>query len=769
MVAGLLEGLNAQQRAAVTAGEGPVLVLAGPGSGKTRVLTHRIAYLIGEMGIYPDSIMAVTFTNKAAGEMRTRVQNLLAGSLHGLQIGTFHAICARLLRREWQKTPYGADYVIFDTDDQVTAVTQALNELNVDLKKWPPRRVLNAISTAKNELIEPGRYVAVDYFGEIVARVYQRYQAVLLDNNAMDFDDLLMQMVLLLRENPEVCAKYQRLYPFILVDEFQDTNTAQYELVQIMGKPQDNVFVVGDEDQGIYAFRGADFRNVLRFRQDYPSAQVILLEQNYRSTQVVLDVARAIIDKNTQRTPKALFTEREGGALVNVNEAYNEKYEAEFIAGEIDRLRRDRYDFRDFAIMYRTNAQSRAIEETCIREGIPYRLVGGVGFYKRREIRDLLAYLRVINNPSDKVSFARIINVPKRGIGQKSLQEFQAWAAQEDLDYAEALTRLVIGAESPLSGRTRNLFMDFGQMLAGWRRLAEAGELLELFDDIVARIGYTLYLHEISDTEEQAIDRAENVRELRGLVAQAQESTISLADFLAEQSLVADVDELKDNENSVTLLTLHSAKGLEYPVVFITGLEEGLMPHVRAFDDPDGMGEERRLMYVGITRARDLLYLSYAFRRTVFGSSMANTPSRFLADIPGSLTEGMSPIVAQQASRQSFLRETTWDPNPRSEQRYESRLNRDLRRFGPPGGGSAEGKRAGNERLRSKIIPFKREQSPAAYRTGQRVLHPKYGSGTVIECKPSGDDEEITVAFEDKKVGIKRLLASFANLRLVDG
>jgi DNA helicase-2/ATP-dependent DNA helicase PcrA len=748
MVTGLLDGLNEAQRAAVTVGAGPVLVLAGPGSGKTRVLTHRIAYLISNMGVYPDNIMAVTFTNKAAGEMRSRVQNILQGNLHGLQIGTFHAICARLLRREWKHTPYSADYVIFDTDDQVTAINQACSELNIDVKKWNPRRVLYAISNAKNELIEAKEFVATDYFGEIVVRAYQRYQAILLDNNAMDFDDLLMNMVILLQDNPEVAFKYQRHFEFVLVDEFQDTNTAQYKLVRLLGLPQNNVFVVGDEDQSIYAFRGADYRNVLQFRKDYPEAQVILLEQNYRSTQIVLDAARAVIDKNTHRTPKALFTEREGGAQITVEESYNENDEAKFVIDTIDELRRKRkYEFKDFAVMYRTNAQSRALEEICIREGVPYRLIGGVGFYKRREVRDLLAYLRLVNNPNDKVSFARIINVPKRGVGQKSLQDFQYWTAQNELSYDAALDVLIRSEQAPLSGRTAKPFIEFAKQLKRWREIAVTGDLIELFDSIMADIGYTKHLHEISDNEEQFIERGENLRELRGLVAKAGSEEVSLADWLADQSLVADVDELTGDEDKITLLTLHAAKGLEFPVVFIVGLEEGLMPHMRSFDDPDGMAEERRLMYVGITRAKDYVYLTYAFRRNMWGSSATNAPSRFLSDIPGELTAGVPPKINQQTQRLSFQKQTTWESS--------SRLQRDLQ--------AAKGE--GNSKLRDKIIPF---GPPLQYKSGQRVHHAKYGRGMIVASKRSGEDEEVTIAFENKQHGIKTLYASFANLSVLE-
>jgi len=738
----LLDGLNPQQRAAVSAGTGPVLVLAGPGSGKTRVLTHRIAYLIGEMKVPPSAIVAVTFTNKAAGEMRNRVENIMGGKLRGLQIGTFHSICARLLRREGDNTPYGSDYVIYDTDDQVTAVSQALSELNIDPKKYTPRRVLGAISTAKNELITPEEFRGLDYFGEIVQRAYKRYQAILLDNNAMDFDDLLMQMVMTLRENDVIKEKYQRIFEFVLVDEFQDTNTAQYELVRILSTPQDNVFVVGDEDQGIYAFRGADYRNVQRFRKDYPASQVILLEQNYRSTQMVLDAARAIIDKNPNRTPKALFTDREGGEKITVYEAYNEEFEARYIVDKIDELcRKLKINYSDFAVMYRTNAQSQALEATCVREGIPYTLIGGVGFYKRREIKDLLAYLRVINNGNDKIGFARIINIPRRGIGEKSLAEFQRWAT-ECASNDDALEKLMRDEPTPLNGRTARLFADFALRLQVWRELAQTGQLIQMFDRLIADLGYHLHLREISDTEEEAIDREDNVDRLRALVAQADTELISLSEFLADQSLVADVDALAEGSEAVTLLTLHAAKGLEYPVVFIAGVEEGLMPHMRSFDDPEGMAEERRLMYVGVTRAEDRLFLTYAFKRTVYGSTNANVPSRFLADIPPGITEGISARVSAAGNQQSFRDQTRWDaPRPAP---------------------------AASTSIPGRVIQFPGRDKPREvpkpnlkFKTGDRVKHAKFGEGVVLGSVKRDDDEEVTVVFDDKKVGMKKMYASY--------
>ncbi len=734
----LLDVLNPQQRAAVTASTGPVLVLAGPGSGKTRVLTHRIAYMI-ENGIPERHIVAVTFTNKAAAEMRARAEKLLGLPLSA-QLGTFHAICARWLRIEAAQTLFARDYIIYDTDDQLAVVKSILSDLNVDSKRFRPGGILGAISAAKNELITPEDFVGSDYFGEIVSRVYPEYQRRLLNSNARDFDDLLTHMVLLLRDNAEVREKYQTRFEHIMVDEFQDTNQVQYELVRLLAAPQNNVFVVGDEDQGIYAFRGADYRNVMQFRRDYPDARVILLEQNYRSTQIILDAARAVIDLNKQRTPKALFTDREGGELVSLYEAYSEGEEGDYVVQTITRLmKKQRYSYRDFAVMYRTNAQSRALEDAFIKHGITYKLIGGVGFYKRREVRDLIAYLRVINNPNESVSFERVINTPGRGIGKKSLEAFSQWAFTNNLTTAEALDAILRGTPTTLSGRAAKSFADFAGLIADLQTLAAHNDLTVVFDELVARIGYNLYAQEISDTPEQGEERVENIAALRGLISDKKD--LELNDFLVDTALVSEIDTLDPEKDGVTLLTLHSAKGLEFPVVFITGLEDGLLPHSRSFSEPDAMEEERRLLYVGLTRAKDSLFLTYCFRRSLYGESIPGIPSRFLADIPVELTEGVSGRVQALHDRAGYQASISWDRAPSA-----------------PSSGSS-----------GKIISFEqavRKQRETRYHAGQRVYHSKFGEGTVIDARPDGQDEEVQVRFQ--KYGMKLLAANYANLIVLD-
>lgn len=759
MTPDLLSGLNEQQYAAVTAGTGPVLVLAGPGSGKTRVLTRRVAFLVREMGVKPWEIMAVTFTNKAAGEMRHRVRRMLDDDIRGLQIGTFHSTCARLLRIEHEATPYRQDYVIYDSDDQTSLIGQVLEAENIDKKKFSPRAVLGSISKAKNELILPHEYEGDGYWGEVVRRCYVRYQDTLLNSNAMDFDDLLVQMVLLLRDNPFIREKYGERFPFLLVDEFQDTNMAQFELVKLVGQPQNNIFVVGDEDQSIYAFRGADYRNVLRFQDEYPNAQVILLEQNYRSTQTVLNVARAVIDHNQNRTPKALFTDRGDGTPIVVHEAFDEEAEAEFIVESIERMRRVGYRYADCAIMYRTNALSRPLEAAFRKHSVPYTLVGGVGFYGRREVRDMLAYLRVVVNPDDRVSFERVINTPRRGIGNKSLESFLSWALQDGGSIAGGLERLMKGDARGLSKRVAALFTEFAAQLDQWQRRAQPGQLATLFDQIQIDIDYTEYLYnKISDSDAEAKERSFNVQELRVLLVAADEDEIPLSEFIVEQALMTDVDTQREDEDAdqVTLLTLHAAKGLEFPVVFITGVEEELLPHRMSFEEEEGIEEERRLFYVGITRARDHLVLTHTFRRSFYGGyGEERMASGFLRDIP---TEYIDDSSSTTASDSWYREENEYQNMTRWPQVGGlDRLRRDLARKS-----GQEPQKPKNEKVRGKIIPFPgTQETKTQFSTGMQVKHAIFGSGTVIESKLDAGVELVTVAFQNKKHGIKELDADF--------
>ncbi len=752
----ILDNLNRQQQIAVEAGNGPVLVLAGPGSGKTRVLTHRIAYLVQAIGVAPWHILAVTFTNKAAREMGQRVETLLGGRPSGLTMGTFHATCVRILRRESEVLfGYGRDFVIFDTDDQRQVAKQVVRDLDLDEKKFKPNRMLSGISAAKNELITPELYAAEDYLSEIIRRVYMRYQEILVANNAMDFDDLLMNTVLLFDERPDVLARYQEKYEHVLVDEFQDTNTAQYAMLRRLVPGHGNIFAVGDADQSIYKWRGADFRNINRFREHYPGAELILLEQNYRSTQVILDAAKAIIRRNRDRVDKELFTERQGGAPIIVREAYNDTEEAELVVSTIESLMLDGVEPGGCAVMYRTNAQSRVLEEAFIRSGLNYRLVGATRFYGRREIKDLVAYLRLVYNPADAVSFSRAINTPPRGIGKKTQETLAAWADRLGLAPGEALLRLLDpDTQHPFSSRAYNALGAFAERLRDWMVLQEQIGVGDLLDTILEAINYRAY---IDDGTEEGQDRWANIMELR-TVARDFDDT-DLGSFLEQVALVSDVDDLEEDPNAPTLLTLHAAKGLEFPVVFIVGLEDGLLPHSRALEDGEELAEERRLFYVGLTRAKDQVILSHAFRRMTYGGVEVSVPSRFLHDLPAGLVEGGS---SRQRRQETTRRASSWQWTPPA----------------PAAGRSANRERGPSRTSSGKPLPEPNPWSeraaankPAAYgeqryRSGQKVSHRKFGGGIVIESKLTGNDEEVVVAF--KEAGIKKLIASIAKLELRD-
>jgi DNA helicase II / ATP-dependent DNA helicase PcrA len=753
----ILSSLNSAQQQAVQNTEGPMLCLAGPGSGKTRVLTNRVAYLIRERHIPAYNILAVTFTNKAAREMRERLVQLIGeANVQNLTIGTFHATCARFLRVNGERVGLERGFAIYDDDDQERLVKQILVELNLDDKKYRPGAILGAISKAKNELVEPEKYAPPSYWHEAVKRVYARFQQLLAQNNAVDFDDLIMTTVRLLRENGDVLERFQNRYRYLHVDEFQDTNIAQYELVKLLADKYQNLFCVGDEDQSIYLFRGADYRNVLRFREDFPNSQVVLLEQNYRSTQTILDAAQAVIKKNQSRHKKELWTENPRGIPITHIETFDSDEEAQFVVGEVARLMRGEFQPRDIAIFYRTNAQSRAIEDAFVRRGLPYQLIGSVRFYQRREVKDLLAYLRLIANPDDSVAFSRVLNVPTRGIGKTTMDNLAQLARKLNVSQYAVLGMLKASTEknpSPVDtafdARAKRALLVFINLLDALRDARAEKTLPDLVEMILQKISYDEY---IRDGTEEGEDRWGNVQELRRAVKKYAEVPIenALVQYLEEVALVSDLDSLSDNANSPTLMTLHSAKGLEFKVVFIVGLEEGVFPHSRSFEDPAQMEEERRLCYVGITRARERLYLVNAFRRTMYGNSEASEPSRFLADIPRSL---MSEQAKRQTSGYVY-------PSSNSNSRLSNSSSRRSR--GVDDYDSDEDSKP--SRVSRPVSPPARPSSGVAhFKAGDKVEHATFGEGVVVDSKSLGNDEEVQVAFVGK--GVKRLIASMAGLK----
>jgi|CXWL01.1.fsa_nt_gi DNA helicase-2/ATP-dependent DNA helicase PcrA len=738
----IIEGLNPPQREAVTTIAGPLLILAGPGSGKTRVIAHRIAYLVDVIGVAPWRILSVTFTNKAAKEMRSRVAAHLEEAAADLMLGTFHSICARLLRTEADRIGLNRSFNIFDDSDQMSLMKRACEYSNVDTKRFKERAILSAISHAKSELVSPETYArgARDYFGEVVARVYARYQELLVENGALDFDDLIVRAVEMLQNNAEVREKYQERFLHVLVDEFQDTNIAQYQLARLFAAKHPNICVVGDPDQSIYSWRSADIRNILNFERDYPDAKTVLLEQNYRSTQNILDAAHAVISGNKQRKEKSLWTSAGEGEPIVAYEAYDEAEEADFVANEITSLVEDeRRSYSEFAVMYRTNAHSRALEEALIRAKVPYALVGGTRFYERREVKDILGYLRLIQNPHDAVSFARVVNVPGRGIGAKTLSELERWARERGVPAFTAL-QLVAEQESavrpsvverhPIGAKQTKTLIEFQQMIAELQDVAEKNNMTTLLDGVLERTGYRKHLFaEFEESEGE--ERWENIGELRNVASEYDGLSAGhgLVAFLEDVALISDADTTPDNDDPgsgrVTLITLHSAKGLEYPIVFMIAMEEGVLPHIRSFDDQAQMEEERRLCYVGMTRAKQRLYLVRAFKRYNMGSSSHNPPSRFFKDVPQVLISQRSAVRSQ------------YEAVERGPSRYREGLARKDDR--PP-------------------VP-----EELVFAGGERVRHPRFGEGIVVSSQKVKDDQEVSVAFKGE-VGMKKLMLSFAPL-----
>jgi DNA helicase II / ATP-dependent DNA helicase PcrA len=727
----ILSQLNPAQKEAVVATQGPVLILAGPGSGKTRVITHRVAYLIKVCGISPHNILAVTFTNKAAREMSERLQNLVGQAVNNLTMGTFHAICSRILRIDGQVAGIDPGFIIYDEDDQLNLIKQALQEFKLDPKQNVPRAILSSISASKSRLQTPQYYASASrsYFDEVVGRVYERYQKLLEDSHALDFDDLLMRTVTIFRSHPEVLKKYQERYVHVLVDEFQDTNLTQYELVKLISGKYRNICVVGDPDQSIYSWRQADVRNILNFEKDFPEARVVMLEQNYRSTRSILETATHVIKANLHRKEKTLWTENEQGELANVVETYTEQEEAQYVVKEIDRLvNSGEVKYGDCAVMFRTNAQSRVLEEGFVRYGLPYKLVAGTRFYERKEIKDIVAYLRLIQNPLDTVSLMRIINVPVRGIGQTSLDQLTAWASQRGISVFAALLKLAKpepeAAPAPFNSRIAKMLINFAHLLQDLIEQHQSLGLVEFYDLLLNRSGYREYLM----NEENGDERLDNVMELRTVAEQYQDypHAEALSLFLESVALVSDVDDLEENPNKVTLITLHQAKGLEFNVVFIVGVEEGLLPHFRSLDDPSQMEEERRLCYVGITRARQRIYLVHSFRRSLMGRSTVNEPSRFIKDIPKNLIAGNDIWKAEQTTLGSGFSTSKYGPPPQPSVPQGPRLD---------------------------------------LKAGDKVRHGIFGEGIVVSAGSKGSDIEVVVAFSG--VGVKKLLLSFAKLEKI--
>ncbi len=714
----LLTDLNEPQQRAVLATEGPVLMLAGAGSGKTKALTHRIAYLVAEKHVPPANILAVTFTNKAAGEMRERVLRLLGRRPDDRQylpyIGTFHSICVRILRRDYQEVGLTSSFTIFDAGDSQSAIKQAMRTAGIDEKQFTPNLIGNLISSAKNELIGPSDYskYAKGPAQEVAAQVYPLYQRTLTQANAIDFDDIIMKTVLLLR-NKATLQRWQEQFCYVMIDEYQDTNQAQYQLARALAAAHRNICVVGDDWQAIYSWRGANFQNILDFEKDYPDATVIKLEQNYRSTKNILDAAHAIITKNVVRSNKELWTEAGGGEGVRIISAYDQEQEGDTICQTIERLTGGDLSLRDCAVLYRMGAQSRSLEEACLRHNLPYKIVGGTRFYERKEIKDALAYLRFVHNPDDMISFGRIINVPTRGLGEKSLERLRAFRGQHNLSLLEALGR---SAEiDGLLPRAKTALQQFWRLITSLQTAAESLPVAALLERIIKDSGY---LASLEDGSVLAGDRIENVKELLSVAERYHD--LGLDGFLEEVALIADLDNYSTDANAITLMTLHAAKGLEFPVVFMPGMEEGIFPHSRSALDASQLEEERRLCYVGMTRAKQQLYLLHAQSRLLYGQIQRNPPSRFLLDVP--LEVQSEPEMVLAGAHETALR-SSWAPWEQAE---------------------------------PEVAPEKSGLQP-----GDKIRHAKFGTGIVI----SADGDELTAAFEG--VGTKHLSLSFAPVEKV--
>ena len=769
----ILKGLNDKQYEAVVNTEGPCLVIAGAGSGKTKVLTHKIAYLIGEKQVKPWNILAITFTNKAANEMKERIGNLVGDVAADIWMGTFHSICVRILRRFIDRIGFDSSFIIFDTSDQRTLVKACIKSIGLDDKMFTDRSVLSEISNAKNEMLEPDQYTVRangDFRKEKIALVYEMYQKRLKENNAIDFDDIINYTIKILMENPDILEYYSDKFHYVLVDEYQDTNKAQFTLGTMLASKNGNITVVGDNDQGIYSFRGADISNILNFERDFPGTKIIKLEQNYRCTGNILKAANAVIKNNEVTYKKELWTENEVGNLPAVYSAKNEYDEGTYIAQQIEHLRREEYyKYSDFAILYRMNTQSRAIEEILRRESIPYKIIGGLKFYERKEIKDIISYLRLIQNPSDNLSLKRIINEPKRGIGKTSLDKIEELSINSGVPMYE----IIKNAEQYGLNRVFLNSREFVNAIEELRAKKDDIKISDLIKETLKKSGYTQALENENTIE--AENRIENLDEFLTVAIEFEDESADnkLSDFLEGITLSSDIDNMEEAEETVTLMTLHSAKGLEFPVVFLVGMEEGIFPGYKSIGEPKELEEERRLCYVGITRAKEHLFLTCSKQRTIFGSTSCNQVSRFLREIPSDLLDGYDDALGErQESNSNIFGDSKYSWT------YGSKDNGNIKTYkidkNEPKVAAASSSTNSNGfmfRTAESFLNNLTKKSSGAnvdlsqYKAGVRIYHKKFGEGVISNVEPEGDDLKVDIQFD--KVGHKRLMAKFANLEII--
>lgn len=773
----LLEGLNNKQYEAVTNTEGPCLVIAGAGSGKTKVLTHKIAYLMAEKGIKPWDILAITFTNKAANEMKYRVESLVGDIAKDMWIGTFHSICVRILRKQIDRIGFDTSFIIFDTSDQKTLMKQIIKAQNLDDKLYSDKSVLYEISNAKNDMLEPDKYMAKvkgDFRKEKIAELYEIYQKRLKENNAIDFDDIINFTIKILLDNPDLLEYYSNKFKYVLVDEYQDTNKAQFTLVTLLASKYGNITVVGDNDQGIYSFRGADITNILNFEKDFPGTKIIKLEQNYRCTQNILNIANEVIKNNETKYEKKLWTSNEKGNIPKVFRGDNEYDEANYIVRQINTLKMEEYyKYSDFAVLYRMNSQSRSIEDVLRREDIPYKIVGGLKFYERKEIKDVIAYLRLIQNTSDNLSLTRIINEPKRGVGKTSLDNIDMIAANSGVSMYEVIKNADTYGLNRVFANTRE-FINTIEELKSKKDDIKVSELIKL---TLNQTGYTKAL-ELENTVE-AESRLQNLDEFLTVAIEFEEESAdnSLSEFLEGITLSSDLDGMEESEDSVTLMTLHSAKGLEFPVVFLVGMEEGIFPGYKSIGEPKELEEERRLCYVGITRAKENLFLTCSRQRTIFGSTSCNAVSRFIKEIPANMLDGYEEI---EENRNNTYNESEYDWSYGENRKTSSYNNygngsyynspistyKDIATASSRGTKNTFQFRSADSFLKSLNKNKNDNIDLSAYKAGVRVFHKKFGEGIINSVETEGEDLKVDINFE--KAGHKRLMAKFAGLEIIE-